>query len=181
MTHDDHVRLIRDGITRANGSADSPVWADLGAGTGAFTLALADLLGGNGRIIAVDRDARALRELEAHMRDSFPQTDSTYLTSDFTRPLDLPPLDGIVMANALHFVLPRQKPNVIQRVKGCLRPGGRLVMIEYNVDNGNMWVPHPFSYTTWESMARAAGFTHTRLLATVPSRFLGQIYAALSE
>lgn len=181
MNHDDHVRLIRGGIPTTDDSASSPIWADLGAGTGAFTLALADLLGGHGRIIAVDRDSRALRQQESDMRAHFPHTEITCQTGDFTRPLDLPPLDGIVMANALHFVSPRHKPDVVQRVKGYLRPGGRLVMVEYNVDSGNMWVPHPFSYQTWETMARAAGFAHTQLIATVPSRFLGQMYAALSE
>src|SRR5579863_6185040 len=100
MTHDDHVRLLRDGIPASAGG----VWADLGSGWGAFTLALADLLGSGGRIYSVDRDSGALREQEQAMRERFPDRSVTYLAADFTRPLDLPPLDGIVMANSLHFV-----------------------------------------------------------------------------
>ena len=42
---------------------------------GAFTLALADLLGPGGRIVAVDRDARALRANEAAVRARFPDVD----------------------------------------------------------------------------------------------------------
>ena len=40
MNHEDHVRLLRKGIVEPGG-----VWADFGSGAGAFTLALADLLG----------------------------------------------------------------------------------------------------------------------------------------
>jgi hypothetical protein len=36
------------------------------------------------------------------------------------------------------------------------------------------------SYPTWEALAAANGFVATRLLATQPSRFLREIYSALS-
>jgi hypothetical protein len=82
------------------------------------------------------------------------------------------------MANSLHFV--RDKASVLTLVRSYLRPGGRLVLIEYNADHGNMWVPHPLSYPTWEKLSLSAGFASTRLLTTVPSRFLGEIFSALS-
>jgi SAM-dependent methyltransferase len=173
MTHEDHVYLLRGGVPEPGG-----VWADLGAGAGAFTLALADLLGPGGTIYAVDRDQGALREQERGMRRLFPAVTVHYQVADFTRPLDLPPLDGIVMANSLHFE--RRKDALVQRLRDYLRPGGRLILVEYNADHGNMWVPHPLAYPTWEALARRAGFQETHLLATVPSRFLGQIYSAVS-
>ncbi len=52
MDHTDHTNLLRDGIATPGG-----VWADFGAGAGAFTLALADLLGPGAEIVAIDRDA----------------------------------------------------------------------------------------------------------------------------
>jgi len=61
-----------------------------------------------------------------------------------------------------------------------LRPGGRLIVVEYNADRGNPWVPHPFSYPRWETMAADAGFERTRLLGTVPSRYLGSMYSAIT-
>ncbi len=173
MNHADHVRLLHDGIPGPGG-----VWADLGSGGGAFTLALADLLGPTARIYAVDKDRRALREHEAAMRASFPAVTVTYHVADFTRPLELPQLDGVVMANSLHFQ--RDKDSVLQRVRGYLRPGGRLLLVEYNADSGNLWVPYPLSYPTWEKLAARNGFRETRLLATQPSRFLKEIYSATS-
>ena len=99
--------------------------------------------------------------------------------AEFARPLDLPPLDGVVMANSLHFQ--RSKDPIIRAVRGYLKPTGRLLLVEYNTDRGNPWVPHPLSYRTWEALARRNGFDDTWLLATRPSRFLGEIYAAASS
>ena len=173
MNHSDHVRLIRDGV-----SGGGSVWADLGSGEGAFTLALADLLGPGGHIYSVDTDARALREQQRALQARFPTVTPEQRTADFTRPLDLPPLDGVVMANSLHFQ--RHKEPVLRLVHAMLKPGGRLVLVEYNADKGNWWVPYPMSYPTWEALAKANGFLGTRLLATQPSRFLREIYSALS-
>jgi ubiquinone/menaquinone biosynthesis C-methylase UbiE len=173
MNHQDHLRLLRGGILAPGG-----VWADLGSGAGAFTLALAELIGAAGEIYSVDKDSRALREQEQSMRARFPAVKVHYLTGDFTRPLNLPPLDGIVMANALHFL--REKDPTLQFIRRTLKPQGRLIVVEYNVDRGNLWVPYPFSYRTWEKLAQANGFRETRLLATQPSRFLGEMYSALS-
>ena len=176
MNHSDHVRLLRSGV-----SAPGPsTWADFGSGGGAFTLALAELLGPSGHIISVDKDPAALREQQSRMRSNHPDTSVEYITTDFTSSLSLPALDGIVMANSLHFIRPADKDAVLQRIKGYLKPRGRLILVEYNVDHGNTWVPYPLSYTSWEQLASRNGFVDTRLLDTVPSRFLSQIYAALS-
>ena len=173
MDHRDHVGLIREGV-----EGGGPAWADLGSGEGAFTLALADLLGPTGSIQSIDRDRRALEMQARALQRTFPAVRVTTLVADFTRPLELPPLDGIVMANSLHFQ--RDKLAVLRLVQGYLRPGGRLVLVEYDSDQGNHWVPYPLSFGTWARLAAEAGFRDTRRLASVPSRFLGSIYSALS-
>jgi ubiquinone/menaquinone biosynthesis C-methylase UbiE len=165
LNHADHVALIEDGVGERGGQ-----WADLGAGEGAFTLALAELLGPGAHIIAVDKDRQALRALEGGVET---------LVADFTLPLNLDGLDGVVMANSLHYV--RDKDSVLRSVRAMLRPGGRLIIVEYGTDRGNPWVPYPFTYTQWEDIAARAGFTKTRLLRTVPSRWLGTMYSAVSE
>jgi ubiquinone/menaquinone biosynthesis C-methylase UbiE len=169
------VALIHDGAASDQGGR----WADLGAGEGAFTLALAEVLGAGAHITAVDRDAGAIRRLAGEMGRAFPATAVEVEVADFTRPLRLSGLDGVVMANSLHFV--RDKRPVLESVRGILRPGGRLVVVEYGADRGNPWVPHPFSYPTWEALAAEAGFEGTRLLRTIPSRFLGSLYSAVSH
>ena len=82
------------------------------------------------------------------------------------------------MANSLHYV--RKKDDVLQLIRSYLRPGGHFVLVEYNADSGNPWVPYPLSYPTWEKLAQQNHFVSTTLLERVPSRFLREIYSALS-
>lgn len=173
MNYADHVQLLRDGIDSPGGQ-----WADFGSGSGAFTLALADLLGTEGQIQSIDKDAGALQAQRRAMQARFSNVTVHYHVADFTEPLDLPPLDGIVMANALHFV--RHKDPLLQFIRRYLKDAGRLILVEYDTDHGNRWVPYPLSYPRWERLAEQNRFTATRLLHTVPSSFLGQIYSAVS-
>jgi len=173
MNHADHVALLRGGVVGAGRR-----WADLGSGEGAFTLALAELLGPAGEIHSVDQDRGALDTQRRRLHGAFPGVTVIHALADFTQPLDLPPLDGIVMANSLHFV--RDKAPLLRRLLQRLRPGGRFVLVEYDTDEGNQWVPYPLSFPSWVDLASAAGLRDTHLLTSVPSRFLGSIYSAVS-
>ena len=173
MDHQDHVNLLRAGVTRPGG-----VWADFGSGDGAFTLALAELIGSTGQIYSLDKSKGKLGRQERAMQERFPDVVQIYLQADFTKKVELPALDGLVMANSLHFI--RNKEPVVRLLHSYLKPDGRFILVEYNSDRGNPWVPHPLSFDTWTGLARKAGFERTELLATVPSRFLGEIYAAAS-
>ena len=173
MQHADHVGLIRDAV------APGETWLELGSGTGAFTLALADLLGPRGTIHSIDQDRGALRSQAASVRAQFGAVRVDQRAADFTRPLGFSGMDGVLMANSLHFV--RDKAPVLALVRSYLAPGGRFVLVEYDADRGNHWVPHPISYTTWLAVAPAAGFNDVRLLGRVPSRFLNAIYASVAS
>src|SRR4029078_9753088 len=93
------VELIRGGVPRPGGT-----WADLGAGTGNFSWALAELIGAQGSIYAIDRDAKAICALHRRIAQADPGAAITPQQADSTRPLDVPALDGVLMANALHFI-----------------------------------------------------------------------------
>lgn len=173
MNHQDHVNLIKDGVVPTDG-----IWADFGSGQGAFTLALADVLDNDGMIYSVDKDGGALRRQTQQMQQRFPATSIKYLPYDFTHPLDLPLLDGIVMANSLHFV-PDKRP-LLTRILTYLKPNGRLLIIEYNTDKSNRWVPYPMTFSTWKQLASQVGFVATELLVTRPSSFLGEFFSSVS-
>ena len=174
MDHRDHVGLIRAGVEGAG-----PRWLELGAGEGAFTLALADVLGAGGEILALDRDRSALRRLEEEIGSRFPGTVLRTTVGDFRHALPAGPFDGILAANSLHFVT--DPAAILGRAGSELRPGGRVVVVEYDADRGNPWVPHPFSAGRFPVIAAAAGLTNAREIGRVPSRFLGAIYAAAAD
>ena len=174
MNHDDHVHLIESGVGRGSGG----VWADFGAGSGAFTLALRDVAGPDVEIVAVDRDRRSLEELRSAMDRRFPGTRLELRVADFTADLDLPPLDGIVAANAIHFV--REQQILLAHWRRYLKPAGRLVVVEYAAERGNRWVPYPVSFAALRRLAPAAGFTAPTLIASRPSWFMHGMYGAVT-
>lgn len=172
MNHADALALLRAAVPAAEGET----WADLGAGTGVFSRALASLVGPAGRVIAVDTDARALASIRPPPGPAAP---ITTVAGDLTRPLALPPLHGAVMANVLHFI--RDADAALARVAGLLRPGGRLVLIEYEGRRPGPWVPWPVDFARFVELAQGAGFTPPRAAARRPSRFGGEIYVAVAE
>jgi SAM-dependent methyltransferase len=172
MKHADHVALLRPALLASGGT-----WADLGAGAGAFTLALRELVGPEAVIHAVDKDRSSLGELERAFARRFGEARGLRpMQADFTAGLNLPTLDGALMANSLHFY--REKGPLLELVRERLKPGGQLLLVEYNVDRGNAWVPFPISFDRFRDMAFEAGFREARLLATHPSSFLREFYSA---
>ncbi len=130
-------------------------------------------------IFSVDRDRSALARQQRAKGSRFAQAPTSVVQGDFTEPLELPPLDGLVMANSLHFV--DEKAPVLALVHGYLKPGGRLIVVEYDVDRGNPWVPYPFSFSTWQRMAVENGFGAPSLIGRYPSRWLEGLYSAVSS
>ena len=167
----DAVALIADAIPRDAGN----IWADFGAGDGTFTRALVELLGPESRIYAIDRDARALAAIDA-WPDAVRRS-VTPVVADFTRPLDnLPELDGALFANTLHFV-----PNageVLARLARLVKPGGRVVVIEYDRRAASRWVPYPIASSRLPSLAMEAGLSTPVITARRPSDYGGEIYVA---
>ena len=178
MNESEAIELIRGAIPAAAGN-----WADLGAGEGTFTRALAALLGPGSRVWAVDRDARALASLRRRPPGG-PAAEVVTLTADFTRPLGLPglgegSLDGILLANALHFVPDPEA--VLGRLVERLAPGGRLVVIEYDRRRASRWVPHPIPPARLRELAARAGLTEPVVVAQRPSAFGGDLYVAVAD
>src|SRR5262245_1112117 len=77
------------------------LWLDLGCGTGLFTGALAAHLREGSKIIAIDKDEKALRKIPAAVNDVIIQTKAADFVSDS---LDVKGIDGILIANSLHYV-----------------------------------------------------------------------------
>jgi ubiquinone/menaquinone biosynthesis C-methylase UbiE len=174
MNHADHLDLIRKGIPEPGGT-----WGELGSGRGAFTLALAELVGPNGTIYSIDQNPAVLNEqkhaVERHFGDQQPSIH--YWTADYTQPLEIPALDGVLMANSLHFQ--RDKRIVLELVFDHLSPGGNLILVEYNLQKRNSWVPHPITFEEWVDLSQRIGFVGTSMLGVRPSRTMREIYSAL--
>jgi len=158
-------------------------WADFGAGEGTFTLALARLLGTKGMVFAVDRDDRALEALERRAVEVGIRNRVTPVIADFTAPFELPGesahrLDGMLFANSLHFV--RSADTVLNRVVQWLRPGARVVFVEYDRRPASRWVPYPVDAERLPAICAAAGLTKPVVTGTRPSDYGGELYVAFA-
>lgn len=177
MNTTEAVALLRGAIPPSSGR-----WADIGAGDGTFTRALVELLGAASRVYAVDRDASAIAALTRWAARDAPNVLAVH--ADFTRPLAFPglepsALDGLLLANALHFV--RDPGAVLSRLVTRLRPGGRVVLVEYDRRRASPWVPYPIPSSSLPSLAAAAGLTAPVVTATRPSLFGGTLYVAAAD
>ncbi|MDJ1496538.1 methyltransferase domain-containing protein [Cytophagaceae bacterium DM2B3-1] len=143
------------------------IWADLGCGTGLFTKALTHLLPPQSTIYAIDKDITVL--------DSIPETYQDILikklSGDFTQSFSLPSLlDGLVMANSLHYVADHLSfLHTIQ--SSLLQPSHKLLLVEYDTDKANPWVPYPVSFQFLQKLATKAGYTTIEKLGTRASLY----------
>lgn len=147
-------------------------WCDLGCGSGTFTMALANLLAPGSTIHAVDLDRRAL--------DGIPERNNGVvirkIVGDIGSPsLQLPPVDGILMANSLHFIQEQQ-----ELLRRLLSMTDRILIVEYERSRPNRWGPYPVGFERLRQLFAGAGVERVKKLATRPSLFGGVMYSALA-
>jgi SAM-dependent methyltransferase len=164
------TNLIRsDKILRVG----AQTWCDLGSGTGTFTLALARLLAPGSIIHAIDQNEGALAQIPDHhqevtIRKQVMKLDDTNLS--------LPSIDGVLMANFLHYI---EDPGALLRKLRSL--SSRLLIVEYEGREANQWVPYPLNFCALRELVLEQGFGGIVKVRTRPSRFGGQMYSAFAE
>ena len=149
-------------------------WADLGAGSGTFSYCLAELLGPEGQIFAIDRSP-GFASISAQL-DRAP---ISVISRDFTQNLQLPPLDGILMANSLHYVAQQEK--FLNQILTHLKEEGKFLLIEYDRRIPNPWVPFPISRRKSQRLFRSLSL-YAEEIGSTPSQYgNGDIYAILGR
>jgi SAM-dependent methyltransferase len=92
--------------------------------------------------------------------------------------LGLGETERVLLANSLHFV--HDKEPVLCRLCDLLRPGGRLVVVEYNTRHGNGAVPYPLDDAAFLSLAARVGLKQPEIRVRAPSTFLGELYTGVA-
>ena len=150
------------------------VWADLGCGDGTFTLALAGLLASGSTIHAIDLAGSALRKIPStHNRVRI-----TTHRGDFMKlPWPFADVDGILMANSLHYV-----ENQLAFIRACephMKTRRHFLIIEYDTIDRSRWVPYPVSQMRLTTLFARAGYSSVRVLRSRPSIYRrARLYAA---
>ncbi len=172
MTLEDAVKLIKN--NRAFKSS-MQTWADLGCGSGLFTNALAHLLTKGSLIYAVDTNRSLLNKI--------PESEDIVIKKmciDFTNDKLPGNLDGILMANSFHFV--NDKNSFIKKIELNFKSKIIFLIVEYDTDKSNPWVPYPLSFNSLKFFFEAAGYSSIIKLNTHPSVYRrADIYSVLIE
>jgi SAM-dependent methyltransferase len=178
MTHEEATDFIRPAVIGRDGD-----WADLGAGAGTFTAALATLLGAPHTVTAVERDRNALPELQ-RLAASLPRTAAAVnvVAADLADPTSLDTImpegqAGVLFGNVLHYFadpLP-----LLRSARTKLTPEGVVAVVEYEGARPNAWVPHPMSLRRLGELADAAGLGPPDVVSETTSRYHGTLYCAV--
>jgi SAM-dependent methyltransferase len=199
MTQRDAIALIDHPLLRA---ATPTHWADLGCGSGTFTLALAALLRPGSTIEAIDLRPGIAKQTTPAGVTIIPRS-ADFAADD----LGLTGLDGILMANSLHYV--RDKTALLKKLRTYYRAappaagmppfgapapgatpvtadaatGGALLLVEYDTDHTTPhWVPYPLSFASAAKLLAPAGWPHIQKLGSLRSAFVhSELYAAIGR
>ncbi|MEO5893299.1 MAG: class I SAM-dependent methyltransferase [Ferruginibacter sp.] len=172
MSQDEAFELIRTESIYRNENISK--WADLGCGAGLFSLALARMLQKESIVYGIDKNNSLKPQVTGNGIDIIP------LSKDFVQDdLGLTELDGILMANAFHYV--KDKSAFIQNMEKYLKPAAIYVIVEYDTDIPvARWVPYPVSFATLLTLFNSAGYTHVKKLGGRPSIYgRGNMYSAI--
>ena len=132
--------------------------ADIGAGGGYFTFRLAEAVGREGLVYAVDVDADMTRHLERRARATGRENIRVLLVEGPDPGLPDGSLDLIFLSNTFHH-LPDRVP-YFRRLARALAPEGRIAILEYRP--GEARGGHATAPEQIRSELSAAGYTLSR-------------------
>ncbi|QEH34764.1 Demethylmenaquinone methyltransferase [Aquisphaera giovannonii] len=129
-SNDREVYARRMEIVESLGLRPGMAVADVGAGTGLFTRLMADAVGPTGKVYAVDVSKNFLGYIAARAKqDGQEQVVAVEGTQTSTN-LKPGSVDLVFLCDVYHHLEDHEK--VLASIRGALRQGGRLVLIEFD-------------------------------------------------
>ena len=151
-------------------AADAEV-ADIGAGTGYFSVRLARAVP-EGQVFAVDIQAEMLALLQARIDREGLQNVTLVQGREDDPGLAPDSLDAALLVDAYHeFAYPYE---MMRALVSALRPGGRVVLIEYRGEDPSVPIKPLHKMTEAQAILEmeAVGLAHKRTLTTLPTQHI---------
>jgi SAM-dependent methyltransferase len=161
------------------------VVADVGAGSGYYTVRLAKRVGPTGRVFATDIQQEMLDLLTKRLARERLNNVELVLATDVDPRLPAGQLDLILMVDVYHELARPQ--DVLRRLRTALKPDGRLVLVEFRKESA--WVPireeHKMSVKEARMELEAEGYRFDRVIDVLPWQhilvFWGQVQNTTSS
>jgi ubiquinone/menaquinone biosynthesis C-methylase UbiE len=165
--------LVRELYLKAGDRA-----ADIGCGTGVYTIALAQEVGAMGQVYAVDVHREALHTLAGTL-DKRGILNVEMLWADIEKgaPIDAYSLDAVVLSNVLF-----QLENIdatLSHIAKLIKPEGQLLVVEWSDSHGGIG-PHMNDVVKEEQAERLVQSHGFRLLKRLPAGGYHYAFIALS-
>src|SRR5215472_12597262 len=148
------------------------VVADVGAGTGYMSLKLAKRVGPSGKVYAEDVQGEMLDKVRVNAAKAGISNIQT-VQGSFTDPkLPKGQIDLILLVDVYHEFSEPQK--MLQGIRDALKPGGRLVLLEYRKEDPNIPImpEHKMSVAEVKTEVEAEGFVVGPVIETLPRQHI---------
>lgn len=110
--------------------------ADIGAGSGYYSLKLANIVGETGKVYATDVQPEMLAIIRGKMKKQNVKNIDPVLCTELDPKLPAAALDLIFMVDVYHeLAYPFE---VMEKMLAALKPGGRLVFVEFRLEDDNV-------------------------------------------
>jgi len=142
--------------------------ADIGAGSGYYTLRLADAVGPQGRVYATDIQPEMLALIKKKIDARSPGNVELILGAETEARLPAAAIDMALMVDVYHELA--QPQAFLRSLKTALRPDGRLVLIEFRKEDASVPIraEHKMSVREARMELEAEGFRFDRVIDVLP-------------
>ena len=142
--------------------------ADVGAGTGYYTWQLAQRVGTNGRVYAVDVQPEMITLLDRQMQQRGVTNVVSLLGSERDTRLPAASVDLAIMVDVYHELA--YPSEVIDSLVRAMKPGGRIVFVEYRAEDPAVEIKplHKMSEVQVRREAGAHGLAWERTVTALP-------------
>ncbi len=146
--------------------------ADIGAGTGYFSIRIAKRVGPTGKIYANDIQPEMLDRLREKSEREGLTNIETVLGSEADPKLPTAKMDLVILVDVYHEF--SQPQAMLQEIRASLKPDGRLILLEYRKEDPTIPIrpDHKMSIPEVKTEVEAEGFKLDKVLDTLPRQHI---------
>lgn len=157
---------------QAIGIQKGMIVADIGAGTGYFSIRIARRVGPTGKVYANDIQPEMLERLREKSEHDGITNIETVLGSEADPKLPAGKMDLVILVDVYHEL--SQPQAMLERIRASLKPDGRLILLEYRKEDPTIPIrpDHKMSIPEVRTEVEAEGFKLDKVLDTLPRQHL---------
>ena len=146
--------------------------ADVGAGTGYFSIRMARQVGPQGKVLASDLQPQMLARLKRNLDREKVRNVEPVLATESDPNLPAGAMDLILLVDVYHeFSEPQE---MLRKMRAALKPDGRLVLLEYRKEDPSVPIrpEHKMSVAEAKLEVEAEGFVLAAVLDKLPRQHI---------